>query len=196
MATITTANFQADAQGRRFTDVISDDPTLFDQIITFFQDPHRQQRMIDAEIHHDRPALGGVIVELEYQPWFDTHMMSHDAHETQRLRQAIGVLVRIIMESCGFETAGTKGSLGRRAIVKPGTKAPGAYHNVTGTSFWFGSAERYRRRETGNPYKSVAERAEALARARMRSESTTSDAPQSETHDSNAIEASESDDEI
>ena len=57
--------FADDSQGRRFADVANDPRLNFSDILGFFDDPGRQQRMIDSELHHDRPPLAGVIRELE-----------------------------------------------------------------------------------------------------------------------------------
>lgn len=155
--------FLADPHGRRYGDVVNADPQLFAEVVGFFDDEHRHQRLVDAELHHDRPALAGVVVELEHEQWFEAHMMKTDAHKTQRLRQAIGVLVRLIMENYGFHTTGRKGLLGRREKVAPGTTTPGAYHNSSGTSLWFGSAERYELE--ANPYESVKDRSKRLPKS-------------------------------
>jgi hypothetical protein len=160
MVHVTKADFLGDTQGRKYADVPREYPQLFDQIIAFFDDEDLHQRMVDAQIHHDRPPLCGVVADLEHEAWFDQHMRTTDAHKTTRLRQAIGVLVKVIMEGYGFETTGKKGSLGTRAKVRPGTTTPGAYHNVDGISLWFGGAERYKFAD--HPHVPVADRAASL----------------------------------
>ena len=118
----------------------------------------RAAGMEDAETHHDRAALSGVVRELEAQPAVDQFLASKDPRRTKRLRQAVGVVVRIIMEQRGWRNTGKKGSLGVRANVVRGTKAPGAYHNTGGLAFWFLRAERYERID-GMPFRSVKQRA-------------------------------------
>ena len=124
MATITTTDFLADSTARCFRDVVESDPGLFERLIGFFDDATRQERMVKAVLRDRRPALAGVVVELEQQPWFDAHMRSTPDDDTKRLRRAIGVLVRIIIEMHGFRKTGRKGPL-------------------KGQSRWFGSAEMY-----------------------------------------------------
>ncbi len=58
-------DFLEDRQGRTFADVTNDPEQPFDRILEFFNDPEHQRRMEDSEIHHDRPALAGVVRELE-----------------------------------------------------------------------------------------------------------------------------------
>ncbi len=99
--------------------------------------------MLDSEVHHLRPALAGVIREFETQPDIESFLSQKDSHDTVRFRQAIGVLVRLIMESHGWKTTGRKGSLGTRVKVAPGTADPGAYRNSSGLSVWFTRAEHY-----------------------------------------------------
>ncbi len=159
---ITRSEFLDDRQGRTFADVLDDPEQPFDDVLAFFDDAERQRRMEDAEIHHDRAALSGVVRELEAQPAIDRFLASEDPRRTKRLRQAIGVVVRMIMEQRGWKKTGKKGSLGVRANVAKGTRTPGAYHNTGGLAFWFLRAERYKRID-GTRFRSVRERAEEIA---------------------------------
>ena len=154
---VTRKEFLADRQGRTFSDVLDDPEQPLDDVLAFFNDVERQRRMEEAEIHHDRPALAGVIRELEAQPSIDRFLETQDPGRTQRLRQAVGVIVRIIMEQRGWQKTGKKGSLGVRAAVAKGTRTPGAYHNTGGLAFWFLRAERYELIE-GMPFRGVRER--------------------------------------
>ena len=156
---ITRKEFLNDRQGRTFSDVLDDREQPFDEILAFFDDAERQRRMEEAEIHHDRAALAGVVRELEAHPAIDRFLGTKDPRRTKRLRQAVGVVVRMIMEQRGWSKTGRKGSLGVRAAVARGTKTPGAYHNTGGLAFWFLRAERYERVD-GMPFRSVRDRAE------------------------------------
>lgn len=155
---ITRAAFLHDRQGRTFSDVLDDPEQPFEDVLAFFDDAERQRRMEDAEIHHDRAALAGVVRELEAQPAINQFLASKDPRRTKRLRQAVGVVVRMVMEQRGWKKTGKKGSLGVRAAVAKGTTTPGAYHNTGGLAFWFLRAERYERVE-GMPFRSVKDRA-------------------------------------
>ena len=117
-------------------------------------------RMEESEIHHDRAPLAGVVRELEAQPAINQYFAEVHARETQRLRQAIGVLVRIIMERRGWKKTGRKGSLGVRAESSPQLPA----HNTGGLSLWFVRAERYRLEES-MPFSSVTQRCRDLETA-------------------------------
>jgi hypothetical protein len=160
---ITRKKFLEDRQGRTFSDVLDDPGQPFDEVLAFFSDSNRQRRMEESEIDHDRPALAGVVRELEAQPAIDRFLASAHPRSTKRLRQAVGVVVRIIMEQRGWRKTGKKGSLGVRVSVPRGTNTPGAYHNTGGLAFWFLRAERYERVE-GMPFRSVRERGEELER--------------------------------
>ena len=163
-ATITRHDFLQDRQGRTFADVLNDAEQPFDDVLDFFSDEGRQRRMEEAEIHHDRPALAGVVRELESRPAVDDFLSTKHPRRTKRLRQAVGVVVRMIMDRRGWRKTGKKGSLGVRATVSRGTATPGAYHNTGGLAFWFLRAERYKR-DNGKPFPSVRERAQNLASA-------------------------------
>ncbi len=150
---ITREDFLRDRQGRTFTDVLNAPDAPFDALLLFFSDEARQRRMEDSEIHHDRPALAGVIRELEAQPEIDAFLREIHVQESKRFRQATGVLVRMIMERRGWKKTGKKGSLGVRA----GADRTQPSHNTGGLAFWFIRAERYEKND-GMPFRTVRER--------------------------------------
>ena len=88
--------------------------------------------------------------ELEAEPVVGRCFATLDRRRGTRLGQAIGVLVRMIMERRGWRTTGRKGSLG--VPGRSGSNAP--EHNKGGLSLWFVRAERYQR-EQGMPFRSV-----------------------------------------
>lgn len=152
-ARVTRGNFLEDPQGRTFADVVNDPELPFDSVVEFFFDADRQRRMEESELHHDRPCLAGVIRELETQPEVDLFLAGAHAQRSARFRQAVGVLVRMIMERLGWQKTGRKGSLGVRAAGVERTPA----HNTGGLAFWFVRAERYERVD-GMPFQSVRAR--------------------------------------
>ena len=154
---VTRNKFLEDPQGMKFADVLNDPEQPFDAVLEFFNDVDRQRRMEESELHHDRSPLAGVVRELESQPAIDRFLSQVHAKRSTRLRQAIGVLVRIIMEQRGWRKTGRKGSLGVRAAEATRTPA----HNTGGLAFWFVRAERYERAE-GMPFRSVQERCQEV----------------------------------
>jgi hypothetical protein len=160
--TLTRQDFLRDRQGRTFTDVLNDPEQPFDEVLNFFTEEARQRRMEEAEIHHDRAPLAGVVRDLEAQPAVNEFLATKDPRRTKRLRQAVGVVVRMIMERLGWKKTGKKGSLGVRAAVAPGVTTAGTYHNTGGLAFWFLRAERYCRTD-GIRFPSVRQKARELA---------------------------------
>lgn len=154
---ITQEEFLADRQGRTFADVVNDPDCPFQDVLEFFSDENRQRRMEESEIHHDRSPLAGVVRELEGLPAVNRFLAGVHAQRTKRLRQAIGVLVRMIMEGRGWQKTGRKGSLGVRAA----TASHSPDHNTGGLAFWFIRAERYERKE-GMPFRSVRDLCQEL----------------------------------
>jgi hypothetical protein len=154
---ITLGQFRADRHGKTFADVLDDPNIPFHKALEFFNDPARQQRMEDSEIHHDRPPLAGVVRELESIAVIRNFLGSMQRRQSARLRQAIGVLVRMIMERRGWRRTGKKGSLGVRG--SPDSRTP--YHNTGGLALWFIRAERYRR-ESGMPFRSVRDQVQEI----------------------------------
>lgn len=162
-ARVTRIDFLDDSQGKTFTDVVTDPKQPFDDVLEFFDDADRQRRMEESELHHDRSPLAGVVRELEARPAINRFLADARGRRNTRLRQAIGVLVRIIMERRGWQKTGRKGSLGVRAARTAETPA----HNSGGLAFWFVRAERYERPE-GMPFQSVRERCQVLESAEPR----------------------------
>jgi len=158
--TVTREAFLKDRQGRTFADVLNDSAQPFDKVLAFFSNEDRQRRMEESEIHHDRAPLAGVVREFEAQPAIDRYLAGVHAGETKRLRQAIGVLVRMIMEQRGWKKTGKKGSLGVRATASPDSPS----HNSGGMAFWFVRADRYELAD-GMPFRSVTERCQELCAA-------------------------------
>jgi hypothetical protein len=157
---ITRKDFLEDRQGRTFADVLNDAEQPFDAVLEFFNDKDRQRRMEESEIHHARPALAGVVRELEALGPVDQFLGAQHPRRTKRLRQVVGVVVRMIMEGRGWKKTGRKGSLGVRAAISGRTSQPGSYHNTGGLAFWFLRAECYQR-EAGMPFRSVGQRRRA-----------------------------------
>ena len=151
--TITLETFLADKQGRTFADVTNDPERPFEPVLGFFSDEDRQRRMEESEIHHDRPALAGVVRELESHQDVERFLKELHHQKSKRFRQAVGLVVRMIMEARGWKKTGRKGSLGVRAPKKPTVP----HHNTGGLAFWFIRAERYERIE-GMPFRSVKAR--------------------------------------
>ena len=151
--TITLQKFLEDKQGKTFADVARDSKEPFEEVLRFFNAEDRQRRMEESELHHDRAPLAGVVRELEAQPVVNQFLASYHPRLSQRLRQAIGVVVRMIMEQRGWQKTGKKGSLGIRGDSEPKTPR----HNTGGLAFWFIRAERYELK-SGMPYVSVRTR--------------------------------------
>jgi hypothetical protein len=99
--------------------------------------------------------------ELEALPSIDHFLASGPSTRAKRLRQAVGVAVRIVMEQRGWMKTGKKGSLGVRAPGSRQKAAAEVCHNTGGLAFWFLRAERYAPRE-GMPFLSVRDRAQRL----------------------------------
>lgn len=159
--TVSRDQFLKDRQGRTFADVVGDQP--FDDVLAFFNDANRQRRMEESELHHDRAPLAGVVRELESHPAIDKFLSTVQVQRNKRLRQAIGVLVRMIMEGRGWQKTGRKGSLGVRAKGNPSTPA----HNTGGLAFWFIRAERYEPKD-GTPFRTVRARCQEIDSAAPR----------------------------
>jgi hypothetical protein len=156
---VTVNDFREDRQGKTFADVLNDPEQPLAEVLAYFSDEGRQRRMEEAEIHHDRPPLAGVVRELESIPSVHAFLSSKSSHRSKRLRQAIGVVVRMVMERRGWRKTGKKGSLGVRTARKGPATEP--QHNTGGLAFWFLRAERYEHPD-GLPFVPARARARSL----------------------------------
>ncbi len=111
--------FQADPQVRRYTDVLRSEiaqRSVYD-IVEFFDSPDTIRRMIESEKHHNRPAIAGVVKDLELlfqKQVSEANQLGESKAEgpsAMRRNQIIGVIVRLVMESKGWKPTGKKGSL-------------------------------------------------------------------------------------
>ena len=82
-------------------DVLNDSEQPLALALEVFDDASRQNRLEASELHHDRAPLAGVVRELEAQPAIDALFSGRPEARVVRFRQAIGVLVRMIMEGRG-----------------------------------------------------------------------------------------------
>ena len=121
-ARITRKEFLEDSQGRTFADVLNDPEQPFGEVLEFFNGADQQRRMEESETHHDRAPMAGVVRELESQPATNQFLATKHPRRSQRLRQAIGVLVRMIMERRRWRKTGKKGSLGVRNTAAQGDR--------------------------------------------------------------------------
>jgi hypothetical protein len=121
---ITRDDFLRDRQGRTFADVVNDPEQPFDAVLDFFNDEDRQRRMEGSETHHERARLVEVVWELEAQPLIDDFLSSQNPLRANRLREAVGVVIRMVAERLGREKTGKRGSSGVRATVLPRTASP------------------------------------------------------------------------
>ncbi len=128
---VTLEDFKNDRLGKKYPDIYGmsgDDGESaikgefdFQKVIDFFNDPKKIRRMEESEIHHDRPALAGVVRDFEKLVFIDNYFVKNDPPSTIRLKQAVGILVKLHMEKRGWKKKGEKGIIGTR-IVDPEKK--------------------------------------------------------------------------
>lgn len=110
--------FHADPHAMRYSDVLHTETArrALNEFVEFFESPDIVRRMVESEVHHDRPALAGVVKELEMliQKQIAEAIKFGDLAKgptAMRRNQMIGVIVRVVMKSNGWEPTGKKGSL-------------------------------------------------------------------------------------
>jgi hypothetical protein len=110
--------FLRDTHAMRYKDVLKTNVALraLNDLVTFFDSGDIVRRMIESELHHDRPPLAGVVKDLEslITKQINAALEVGDLAEgptAMRRNQMIGVIVRLVMESKGWASTGKKGSL-------------------------------------------------------------------------------------
>ncbi len=149
--------FLSDAQGKKFADVANDANQPFDFVLKFFDDSDRQRRMHESEPHHARAPLDGIVRELEAQSVIERFLRGAEVRRNTRFRQAIEVLVRMIMKGKKWQKTGRQGSLATQAARSNHHPA----HHMGGMAFWFVRAERYELADS-MAYSSVRQRCQEL----------------------------------
>lgn len=153
-------SFLTDAKGKEFARFADDPRFPLDEVLLFFSDPDRQRRMIESEIHHDRSPLAGVVRELEARAAFERCLANAQTAVAKRLRVAVRIAVRMVMNGHQWERSGRRSSMG----VRSSSGAEVTPHNTEGLAFWFLRAERYRCK-AGMPFRSVHERSSEALKA-------------------------------
>ena len=117
---LTANEFFSHPQGRYFRDL---DSGLVDEVLGFFNDSGRVRRMIESEVHHDRPALYGVIRELNKLPVIKGESLDDaPTHHRRRIAQFVGVVVKVVMEQHGWVPTGHKAALGKDSFISRGER--------------------------------------------------------------------------
>ena len=104
---ITVETFLADPHATKYRDVVERDSEALDRVLAILNDQQVVHDMTSAT-RLDLPALQGAVVPIEDDPAIVEVL---DGLHGQRFRQAVGVAVRLKMESLGFATTGRKGSV-------------------------------------------------------------------------------------
>jgi hypothetical protein len=83
--------------------------------------------MKGTEIHHARARLVELIWDLETQPLVESFLSSRETLRTKRFREAVGIVVRMVVESLERKRAGKQSSLGAPAttLLRSETYLPG-----------------------------------------------------------------------
>ncbi len=101
-SSITIEGFLADAHGAKYRDVVRTHPEAFARLMDVLNHPDQQAELLTAE-QYGHPALSGIVQTIESEEVLAGPVAN------VRFRQAVGVAVRLVMESMGWSTTGRKG---------------------------------------------------------------------------------------
>ena len=116
-------SIQNDRHAAAYLPVLKAHPEATSRLLSILSDPRNERSLTSAEEDHDRPALVGVAKLIEADP--EISLAISDELDGKRFRQAVGVALKLQMESLGWTTTGKKG--------------------VVSNSQYFGKSERYER---------------------------------------------------
>jgi len=108
------AAFEVDRYATRFLGAIDAQPAVADRLFAVLNDPANERRLGDAAAD-GRPAVSGIARLLSSDPVIGGALQNRADH---RLRQLIGVAVRLKMERLGWTTTGRKATVGSQHIGK------------------------------------------------------------------------------
>lgn len=114
ITSITIEVFLADSHAARYRDIVQGQPEGFARVLEILSDPEQQTELLAAE-RYGRPALAGIVKVVEAD---EAIAASLAAPAGARFRQAVGVAVRLAMESLGWSRTGRKGPVRGAAQFK------------------------------------------------------------------------------
>lgn len=103
--------FEADKHGRTYQDVLTECRKELAAGLSVMNSARAQLRMEDSELHHDRPAISGVVKELEEVPGI-REVLKKGGTRADRLKMALGTAARLVMEGRGWKKLGKKTAVG------------------------------------------------------------------------------------
>lgn len=113
---LSAADFADDFHATKYRDEIGRHPEAMLRLFSILNDPENERRLADAEVH-GFPALFGVARFIEADPVICRVLA--DDERSLRLRQTIGVAVKLKMAKLGWRPAGRKGTVsGSRHFTK------------------------------------------------------------------------------
>ena len=101
------ADFAADFHAAKYRDEFARHPEALLRLLSILNDAENERRLADAEMH-GLPALCGVTRFIEEDPVIKRVLA--DADTSLRLRQTIGVAVKLKMAKLGWRPTGRKGA--------------------------------------------------------------------------------------
>lgn len=104
--TLTKADLLADPHGAKYRGTIEAHDEAFARLLKLLNDPNNEQRLEDAE-RHDKPALAGIADIIDRDR---SIVLALDSADGTRVRQAIGVTIKIKMTKLDWTPTGRKGS--------------------------------------------------------------------------------------
>lgn len=116
MRQLRTKDVLADPHARRFADVLRKHPEEVEVVLAIINEHDVARRLVESEIHHDRPAFAAVVRQIEGDALL-APLLARRSSDALRFRQLCGVLVKLKMTRLGWSTTGSKGSLAAIAKV-------------------------------------------------------------------------------
>lgn len=101
-------DFAGDFHGAKYRDEIGRHPEALLRVFSILNDAENEQRLADAEMHK-MPALCGVVRFVGADPVIGRVLA--DTEISLRLRQTIGVAVKLKMAKLGWRPTGRKGAV-------------------------------------------------------------------------------------
>lgn len=103
--------FEADDHGGTFGDILREARNELSAGLKVMNGAEAQRRMEYSELDHERPAIAGLIKELERVDLI-RQCLAHRDTRADRLKMALGTAARIVMQGRGWRKTGRKTAVG------------------------------------------------------------------------------------
>jgi len=119
---LTMSTFLADQTGNGYADVVGRATAALTDAFSVLNQRACQGRLVDAEAHHDLPAIAGAERAIGRLPSVTALLRTESSAFVRRFKSAVGVAVRLTMEGIAWRKTGRTTPVGPNRFVRTGER--------------------------------------------------------------------------